>query len=103
MLLLLAAALAFFFLYPRPFDLYIEQPEDGLQNIQIAVYTQEKDALNGLLHASPMNPFSVQLNLSFVMSAFSHNYYNLWVKKASARVYFVAFYSVCLYNSTTTK
>jgi hypothetical protein len=85
-LLIIGIGLAIFFLYPRNLSFWISAPPNSSGISNVLVKTNESNAIVGLLAASASNPFSIELNASFLLSVYSPNYYDIYANQVKTNV-----------------
>jgi hypothetical protein len=85
-LILIGLALTLYFLWPRNPDIYVSIPPDRLFVEGVDLKTNSSNTVQGLLQASETNPFTLVLNLTALVTAFSHNYIDVYANKINVLV-----------------
>ena len=85
-LVLIGLALTLFFIWPRNPDIYVSLPTDRPFVQGVDLQTKSSNTIEGLLKASEENPFTLVLNLTALVTAFSHNYIDLYVNKITVLI-----------------
>lgn len=85
-LVLIGLALTLYFSWPRNPDIYVSIPTDRPFVQGVDLQTKSSNTVEGLLQASEANPFTLVLNLTALVTAFSHNYIDVYANKISVLI-----------------
>ncbi len=85
-LALLTIGLLAFFLWPRYPTLYIELPKDKPYLQDLKITTQSPNVLQGLLAASPTNPFLLTMVINNLVTSYSNAYIDINARKVMIEV-----------------
>ena len=79
-LILVAIALLTYFLWPRMPNLYFAMPDDAINGLNLSSGSDTTALIRALASASAASPFILSLNISYSLTVFSPNYFDIEVK-----------------------
>ena len=84
LVLLITIALLVFFLFPRKPEIYFRMPENAINDIALksgnSSVLDSSALINALSNASTVSPFKLEMNISYELTVYSPNYYDIQIK-----------------------